>query len=378
MVNYTFYWIKTDILIWKKNEQLCCDQTNKRMLTLQASDAEIATLNYERFHYPDAIVQKRLHSVYFKITQSNYSCAEIGSLVDLNRKTVSQCIHTYKLGGIDSLYFNNYGTNRSILEDQKSSIIDDLTVTPVSSLSEAKARIESLTGINRSISRIEVFLKKHDFKYRLIGHIPAKADTEKQHNYLENTLNPAIKMAQSGEIHLLFMDAAHFVRGTFLCCLWSVTRLFIKSPSGRERLNVIGAVDAISKKILFQYNISYVNAVELCKFLNYLRVQLPDKPIHIVLDNARYQHCVLVKELATQLNITLCFLPAYSPNLNLIERLWKFVKKKSLYGKFYENFQLFQDAIINTLNDANLSYQSELETLLNLKFQTFENVRIYP
>jgi transposase len=85
-----------------------------------------------------------------------------------------------------------------------------------------------------------------------------------------------------------------------------------------------------------------------------------------------------VKELATQLNITLCFLPAYSPNLNLIERLWKFVKKKSLYGKFYENFQLFQDAIINTLNDANLSYQSELETLLNLKFQTFENVRIYP
>ena len=222
------------------------------MLTLQASDADIATLNYERFHYPDAIIQKRLHAVYFKITQ-NYSCSEIGSLVDLNRKTVSQSIHNYKIGGIKSLYFNNYGTNKSILDKQKASIITDLIDNPVSSLSEAKARIESLTGMRLSISRIQVFLKKNDFKYRLIGHVPAKADDEKQRNYLENTLNPAIKMAQNGEIHLLFMDAAHFVRGAFLCCLWSITRLFIKSPSGRERLNVIGTVDAISKEILFQY-----------------------------------------------------------------------------------------------------------------------------
>ena len=133
------------------------------MLTLQVSDAEIATLNYERFHYPDAIVQKRLQSVYFKITQPNYSCTEIGFLVDLNRKTLSECIHNYKLGGINALCYTNYGTNKSVLEEQKSSIIADLTATPVSSLSEAKARIYALTGINRSVSRIEVFLKKHGF-----------------------------------------------------------------------------------------------------------------------------------------------------------------------------------------------------------------------
>lgn len=347
------------------------------MLTLQASEADIATLNYERFHYPDAIVQKRLHAVYFKITQK-YSCTEIGSLVDLNRKTVSQSIHNYELGGICSLYFNNYGTNKSILENQKSSIIDNLTDKPVSSLCEAKARIESLTGIERSLSSVHVFLKKHNFKYRLIGHVPAKADVEKQSNYLENILNPAIERAKNGEIYLFFMDSAHFVRTSFLCCFWSITRLFVKSPSGRERLNVIGVIDAISKKIFFHYNISYVNAVVLCEFLTYLRTQLPDKPISIVLDNARYQHCKLVIDLAENLNITLLFLPAYSPNLNLIERLWKFVKKKALYGKFYENFQLFQNAIINTLNDANAVYQSELESLLTLKFQTFENVHIYP
>ena len=107
-------------------------------------------------------------------------------------------------------------------------------------------------------------------------------------------------------------------------------------------INVIGVVDAISKKILFQYNTSYVNALELCKFLNYIKVQLPDKPIRIVLDNARYQHCILVTDLAKELNITLLFLPAYSPNLNIIERLWKFVKKKHCMENSIKLFNCFK------------------------------------
>lgn len=348
------------------------------MLTLQASESEIATLNYERFHYPCPIVQKRLHAVYLKLSQPHYSCTAIGSLIDLNRKTVSECIHNYDSGGISSLYFNNYGTNQSKLECKKEAIITDLTDKPVSSLSEARERIKSLTGTERSLVSIRIFLKKHKFDYRKLGHIPAKADSEKQANYLENTLNPAIKRAKKGEIHLLFMDTAHFVRGAFLCCVWCVTRLFIKSPSGRERLNVIGAIDAISKKLFFNTNTTYVNANELCLFLTYLRTQMTEKPIYLVLDNARYQHCQLVKEFATNLNITLLFLPAYSPNLNVIERLWKFVKKKALYAKFYENFTLFQQAILATLNKVNNDYKNEIDTLITLKFQTFENATFYP
>lgn len=93
--------------------------------------------------------------------------------------------------------------------------------------------------------------------------------------------------------------------------------------------------------------------------------------------NTRYQRYKLVQDLAKELGIELLFLPSYSPNLNLIERLWKSVKKKCLNGKYYQNFDLFQQGILDTLNSiASNDTKKELKTLLNLKFQTFENTLI--
>ena len=95
------------------------------------------------------------------------------------------------------------------------------------------------------------------------------------------------------------------------------------------------------------------------------------KPLYIVLDNARYQHCDLVRYTARQLGIHLVFLPPYSPNLNIIERLWKWMKKKTLYAKYYPTFGEFKGALVSCLNNANQEHPDELKTLLNLEFQTF-------
>lgn len=348
------------------------------MLTLQISIAEIATLKYEMYHYPDTLVQKRIHCIYLKSIDQQLSCEKIGLYVGLSRQKVSNFIQLYNQSGIKSLKFNNYGTNKSELENHSETLLSNLENKPVHQLSQAKERIESLTGIKRSLSAIESFFKRSDFKYQKIGHIPSKADVQKQETYLEEILKPAIEKAKNGEIYLLFLDAAHFVMGVFLCNMWSKIRLFIKSSAGRKRLNVIGVVDAITKKIFFQTNITSVNAQVMAAFLHYLKSQMPDKPISIVLDNARYQHCNFIKELAQQLDITLLFLPPYSPNFNLIERLWKFTKKKALYGKYYEKFDEFQEAITGCMNQANDKYDTELKSLMTLNFQTFKNVNIYP
>jgi transposase len=213
------------------------------MLTIKPSDAEISTLRYEMYHYPDAIVQKRLHVIYLKGTEPSLSCSQIGVYTGLHRTTVSAIIYTYNDSGISALKFNNYGTNISELHKYKTTIIQDLTDNPVHCLAQAKERIESLTGQIRSLSSIRTFLRANDFRLRKIGHIPAKADTEKQIVFLEKELNPIIEKAKIGDLALFFMDSAHFVLSSFLCSLWTISRIFIPSPAGRQRLNVIAAME---------------------------------------------------------------------------------------------------------------------------------------
>ena len=172
------------------------------------------------------------------------------------------------------------------------------------------------------------------------------------------------------------MDAAHFVHAAFLGYLWCFARIFIKSPSGRQRLNVLGALNAITKELVLFTNVGYINADCVCQLLNDIKAKSVDLPITVILDNARYQHCELVKNCAELLGIELLFLPTYSPNLNLIERLWRFVKKEALYSKYYETFSDFKEGIIGCLNEVTGEHKDALATLLSLKFQTFNKAQI--
>ena len=160
-----------------------------------------------------------------------------------------------------------------------------------------------------------------DLKWLKVGQIPAKADADKQEEFLNEQLNPRIEDAKKGERYLFFMDAAHFVLSPFLGFLWCFTRVFLKAPSGRQRFNVLGALNAISHELITITNDSYINSESVADLLKKIASKFSDLPITIVLDNARYQRCKYVTQLADKLNIELLFLPTYSPNLNLIERL---------------------------------------------------------
>ena len=348
------------------------------MLLIKISEAEIQRLNYERFYYPCPIVQKRIHAVYFKTL--GMSNQEIGTLTGLNRETVGDWIGAYLDGGFEALCQFNYGTNKSVLEKHAESILSSFTERPPMNANEAKARIEELTGISRSPTQVRSFMKRHGLCYIKTGHIPAKADTEKQQQWVKSTLEPVIEESKNGKCHLLYMDAVHFILVPFICSLWCKARLFIKASAGRNRINVLGVVNAITKEIFTFNNTTYITAETIVAFFKQLKEHYGDMPLKIVLDNARYQHCALVEEAAKSLNITLLFLPSYSPNLNIIERLWKFTKKKILYAKYYETPAKFHAAITDFFQTVNQKYNDDLKNLLTLKFQFFQNqsVFIYP
>ena len=95
-----------------------------------------------------------------------------------------------------------------------------------------------------------------------------------------------------------------------------------------------------------------------------------------MLDNARYQRNAVVQALAAELGLSLLFLPSYSPNLNLIERLWKFMKRRALYGRYHPTFGDFQAAIQEVQDGLSTKYADGLATLMTLNFQQFEDVSL--
>lgn len=123
-------------------------------------------------------------------------------------------------------------------------------------------------------------------------------------------------------------------------------------------------------------NTTVVNTDTMCELLRTIAAQGLVGLITVVLDNAKYQRNNIAQGLAAELNIRLLFLPSYSPNLNLIERLWGFAKRHSVYGKYHANFDSFRAAIENTLAKIPTTHAQRLESLMTLKFQEFKDVSL--
>ena len=149
----------------------------------------------------------------------------------------------------------------------------------------------------------------------------------------------------------------------------------MRAPSGRQRFNVLGALNAVTHELITVTNDSYINSVSVGQLIEKIAALNLQTPITLVMDNARYQRCHYVLEMADRLKIEILFLPTYSPNLNLIERLWKFVRKECLYDKYYEDFSLFKQSILDCLSQTTTLHQSALHSLLTLSFQSFEKLK---
>jgi transposase len=172
---------------------------------------------------------------------------------------------------------------------------------------------------------------------------------------------------------VLFVDAAHFVHGPFLGFLWCPVRLLVPGPSGRKRHNVLAALDAASHAVIRVANHSYINAESVRALLRQIAAAGLARPLTLALGNARYQRCELVQSLARSLRIERPFLPGYSPNLNLIERLWKFVKKECLACQPQPTYEAFTAAIDDCLEHLPTKHKEQMQTLLALNFQTYED-----
>ena len=288
-------------------------------------------------------------------------------------KVVRQIRNDMKVYPLSSLLTIKKGTGRPCdLAKSENKIKEEIQKKNYFSRQQIVDMIWEKFEIRISLSAVGKYLKKWGFKKLKCGSFPAKADHEKQNSFYEKTLHPLMKKAKKGAVALLFMDASHFVMGCdFLGFVYSLVRRFVATGSGRQRYNVLGAIDFVTKKVLTFTNDEYINAKSVCELLKKIAVEYAGQTVHIIPDNARYQKCKLVTELAAELKINLEFLPSYSPNLNLIERLWKFVKAQ-IRTVNYTNFKEFKAVIDEALESTTKEKKPEIDRIIGEKVQLFK------
>jgi transposase len=333
----------------------------------------------DRYHHPDPRVQRKMEVPWLKSHGLNHD--RIAAYADVSRRTVQRHLDEYLDGGWERLRRRRWHSPQSDLREHRISLEEYFREHPPRSLKQARAVIEQPTGIRRGLTQVRYSLKDRlGLRRRKAGAIPVPPNEAVEEHardrapFLKEELEPRLKQARRGQRQVYFVDAAHFVLAPLLGFLWCAARRFVRAASGRERYNILGALDAVTHRLIRVTDLDDINAESVCSLLRAVAEAGVGSPITWVLDNARYQECALVQGLASTLGIEPLYLPGDSPDLSLIERLWRFLRKESLDSTYDEDFGQFITAIDRCLDDLPTVHKGEMETLLTHKSQAFENV----
>lgn len=344
-------------------------------IEIRKTDASIA--NMRRKKEKSSVIRTRLHMIC--LLYKGYSRGTCADILDVRPATITSYIRLYNHGGLDALCTLNYKKPVSAMAAYSDIIMYAIDNLLPDSIAEIRQWISDNLSIDRSLQRVRVFIKKLGIKRRKARRFPGGKNVEelldKQEEFKEKCLFPMLKKTVTEDMDIVFMDAAHFVMGSFNSYVWSMKPRYKPTAHGRYRINVIGGLDIKRRQVLSSYNDTTVDAGTIADYLKWLRnnhyLDL-NKKLYIILDNARYQHCDWIKEEACIWNIELVFLPSYSPNLNIVERLWKHMKKELAKSYFYTDKD-FENAIVKLLEKVNLEeFSAKFDSLFSLKFQSFE------
>lgn len=305
-----------------------------------------------------------------------FSSAQVSQMLLLDEGTVNRYLRQYRERDLAGLLEYRYGGRDGqlpLVQEQELKIHLDAHL--YSSAKEVIRYVKHTYRVKYSLAGITHLLHRLGFVYKQTKLVPGKADGVKQQAFLDS-YRRLQKEARSQD-HLYFIDATHPVHNTRPGNGWILKgkAKYVRANTGRDRLNLNGALNAITHKtvVLSEPAINFEASIKLAQKL--LAIHSRGR-IHLILDQASYyrsrQFAAFVKR---HRRIRLHFLPPYSPNLNLIERLWGFMHRKILYNHYYEKFSQFELAVLNFFKHLR-RYRKELDSLLTDSFQTLPTLQL--
>lgn len=313
------------------------------------------------------------------LTTISSKASEIALIAGVSIRSVFDYIKMYNEGGLAEVMNINYYSPNSKLEGYSDLIRDEFEKKPPASIREARHQIKLLTGIKRSETQVRKFLKKLGMKLMKPGLVPMgknessieeKVKTQKK--YVDEQLSPVLKDAKKGEHTVLFMDACHVQLACLLGFIWCFVKKYIKSMPLRGRVNIIGACSPYGNDFIYDVTQDKVDQYAIGMFLAKVRNRIKTGRITLILDNAQYHKTAYVKEAASKLGIELLFLPVASPNLNIIERLWKFTKKTFVVNTVFSSLDELEKHLKKSLSALKWKHKKNLRSLLSLNLQHFD------
>jgi len=289
------------------------------------------------------------------LLDDGWSCRDVAKAFLLDDDTIRGWRKLFEQRGIEGLTSFDMGGSASFLSDAQE---DDLKTWVASTLPRTTrhvgAWIENEFGlVYESRSGLIALLHRLGLEYHKPSVIPRKLDKEKQRAFIESYDNLLNSLADNEAV--LFADAVHPTHAARPAGCWapSQEKLAIEQTSGRQRINIHGAIDLETGQTRMIEALT-IDAASTIRLLESIEAFYPMLAlIHVFLDNARYHHARLVREWLAQpgRRIKLHFIPTYCPHLNPIERLWGVMHRNVTHNKCYATCGHFADATLNFLRE---------------------------
>lgn len=295
-----------------------------------------------------------------------FSCVEVGKILLLDDDTIRNYRNTYLNQAIESLLSDNYNGRSAFLTSVQIVLLEKHLDQNV--YMDSKGIVDWIAnefGVTYTCSGINALLKRLGFVYKKPVLTPCKANVEKQKEFVKQYQELKENLAQDDQIY--FMDGVHPQHNTIASYGWikKGQTKHLKTNNGRQRTNINGALNLATKQLTYLED-KRINSQTTIALLKLILDKQKKGKIYIILDNAKYYHAKIVKEfLKEHPRIVFKFLPPYSPNLNIIERLWKILKKNVVYNTFYLKFEDFRKAIFEFLENQSWRNNPDEKSLLD-------------
>lgn len=322
----------------------------------------------------DSRIYKRLHAII--LYDDGLTIAKIARLFYLDEETIRSYIEDFRDNGMpDIKIFRHKGKQPNLGKEQLDELKLHLGCKIYLKSEDICHYVLSKYGISYRPKGMSKLLRRLGFVYKKPKIVPGKADGKVQKKFLDETLIQCLKKA-SDDNPVYFSDAVHPTHNVQPHYGWILkgSDKAVKTNSGRQRININGAICFHNKEVVYRED-DTINRDSAVALLSQIRAKHSiDKEITIILDNAKYNRASIVAEYASKNKIKLLYLPSYSPNLNLIERFWKYFKGK-VCTLYYEHFWEFKRAVTYFFDNIG-KHKDDLTSLLTPNFNIMDTLNL--